>query len=339
MTLGTGRFEGVRPRFLVLFGSIYAVQGVTVAYLFNFNKPYMQAWGVSVEDIGSVQTLALLPMAFKFLVGPLSDRFNVLGFGRRLPYIVVGLAAQAMGLAGLALIDPRGNLAGFGGLAVLTVVGLAFYDTSCDGLVMDVTPAGARARVQSLLWGSRFVSATVFTLLYGGWLGWLGGARYADRLLLASAALTMIPVGLAFSVREPVARSAEGGFAWSALRVMGRPWSLALLAFGGIYGLAGMGVESNLSMHYTAMGLGNGGDVGMLGASPRLAASTFALFMAVTNLSVVGDKLFAEGVMASGGYEGPFVVAGVATLAALPLAWPLSRKGPGVESAIREGGT
>ena len=393
----------VRPLFLVLFASLYAVQGVVVAYLFNFHKNYMAGFGLRDDLIGGVQTLALLPLALKFLVGPLSDRFNLLGLGHRLPYIVLGLIAQAAGLIGLARIDPSRHLPFFAALGVLTVVGLAVYDTCCDGLVVDITPGADRARVQSLLWTSRFVAATVMTLAFGHWLDWLGGPRYADRLLYASAALTLLPAVLAAWLREPPRPADSERFEWSALRVMVRPWSLALLAFGGLYGLAGMGVESNISRHYARIGFGPGGDVGglgacrnlgraagalliplalarlprcgvivlgivglaaaiagqalvhdrteatilalafglaigwddtlfaflaMEGADPRLAASTFALFMAVTNLSVVGDALFARGVTTSGGYTFPLLAAAGVALVCLPLAWPLAQASP-----------
>ena len=393
----------VAPAFLALFASLYAVQGVTVAYLFNFNKTYLQSFGLREDAIGNLQTLALLPMALKFLVGPLSDRVNLFGLGHRLPYIVAGLAVQASGLAGQALLDPRRSFGLFAALAVLTVVGLALYDTCCDGLVIDVTPPEGRARVQGLLWTSRFVAATVFTLAFGAWLGRLGGARYADRLLLASAALTLPPAALALALREPTRAADAERFDWSALRVLGRPWSLALLAFGGLYGLSGMAVESNVSLYYKKLGFDAGGDVGLIGAcrnlgraagalllplavarlrrgwvlaigivalaatvagqaavgdragasalglafgaamgwddtlfsylameaaDPRLAASTFALFMAVTNLSVAGDALFAHGVVASGGYRTPFLLAALVALATLPLARPLSRPAP-----------
>ena len=70
----------------------------------------------------------------------------------------------------------------------------------------------------------------------------------------------------------------------------------------------------------------------MEAADPRLAASTFALFMAVTNLSVVGDALFVRGVTASGGYHLPLLAAAGVALVTLPLAWPLSRPAPVPES-------
>jgi PAT family beta-lactamase induction signal transducer AmpG len=394
---------GVRPAFLVLFAALYAVQGVVVAYLFNFHKNYMAGFGLGDDLIGGVQTLALLPLALKFLVGPLSDRFNLLGLGHRLPYVVLGLAGQAAGLVGLATVHPGRHLGLFAAMGVLTVVGLSVYDTCGDGLVVDLTPPAGRARVQGILWTSRFVAATVFTLVFGAWLDRLGGPRYADRLLFASAGLTLLPAALALALREPPRAADAERFEWSALRVLVRPWGLALLAFGGLYGLAGMGVESNISRHYARVGFGPGGDVGVLGAcrnlgraagalllppavarlpkrgvivlgivalaaavagqtlandrggaaalalafgvavgwndtlfaflamegaDPRLAASTFALFMAVTNLSVVGDALFARGVTLTGGYRLPLLAAAGLALATLPLAWPLSRPAP-----------
>src|SRR5208282_3622560 len=99
-----------------------------------------------VESGADVQSLALLPFILKFLGGPLSDRFNLLGFGHRKPYIMIGLVVQSLGLLGLSLMHPAGNLAGFTALALLTVAGLALYDTCCDGMVIDVTPPADRDR-------------------------------------------------------------------------------------------------------------------------------------------------------------------------------------------------
>ena len=397
-----------RRAYLALFVSLYSLQGVVVAYLFNFNKAYMLASGLPVDRIGEVQTLALLPLAFKFLVGPISDRFNLLGFGHRKPYIMLGLVMQSGGLIGLALFDPGRNLGLFAMMALLTVVGLAVYDTCCDGMVIDVTPASGRATIQGWLWTSRFLAATVFTLGFGYWLGWLGGAAKADRLLLASASLSLIPLTLATLLREPARANDAERFQWLALKVMFRPFSIALLLYGGLYGLTGMAVESNVSLYYGVLGLGAGGDIGALGASrnlgrafgavtlpwalkrfprqlvlavgilglaatiaghvflqnkleagllgfafgaacgwndtvfaflameaadPRLAASTFALFMAVTNLSVIGDALFSKGVVALGGYVEPFLIAAGVTLFAMVLTIPL-RKSPSPVLAV-----
>jgi MFS family permease len=61
-------------------------------------------------------------------------------------------------------------------------------------------------------------------------------------------------------------------------------------------------------------------------SDPRMAASTFAIFMAVSNLSVVGDDLFLEAVHALGGlYRPVFLGASVLAMALIALVPALSR--------------
>ena len=96
------------PRlYLAFFALIYAVQGVTVAYLLNYNKKYMINAGVEERTVAWVQSLVLLTLVFKFLLGPLSDRVSLFGLGHRRPYIVLGLLIQSAALVGLSLIHPN----------------------------------------------------------------------------------------------------------------------------------------------------------------------------------------------------------------------------------------
>jgi hypothetical protein len=244
------------------------------------------------------------------------------------------------------------------------------------------------------------VAATVCTLGFGVWLEWLGGPQRADRVLLTCAGLSLVPLVLDLALPEPRRSADAETFSWSALRVLGKRHSLVLLAFGCLYSVAGMGVESNLSLYYQRLGVGSGSNVGMLGGcrnlgravgavllpigvarmgrravltlgvvglaaaiggqtlvanrstagllafsfgaangwddalfavlameatDPRMAASTFVLFMAVTNTSLVGDALFARGVSVSGGFRAPLMFAAAVALATLVLTGPLSR--------------
>ena len=379
-----------------LFLSLYALQGLIVAYLFNFNKNYMIASGISAVDASTVETIALLPLALKFLAGPFSDRFSPFGLGHRLPYIWLGLLAQSAGLAGLAAIDPGANLGLFAAMALLAVLGLSINDTCCDGMVIDVTPDSQRASVQGRLWTSRFLAATLGTLTFGMWLK---TPLHADRALWVCAAFGVVPLALTLGARESAKLNDADRFRWSALEVMLKPRSLAVLAFGTLYGIVGMGVETNLSVYYTKIGLDPTYDVGQLGAlrnfgraagalmlpfawlklsrrhvmilgiallavsilgqglvegrasagvwtflfgiangwcdamfatlamessSPILAASTFALFMAVTNLSVIGDALFAFSVSQINDFW-TFVATSVLACFALIPAWWLGK--------------
>ena len=392
----------VLPGYLALFASIYALQGVVVAYFFNYNQLFMIAGGVSSENAADAQSLALIPFILKFLAGPVSDRINILGWGHRKPYIVLGLVVQSLGLVGLALVHPGENLVGFTALAVVTVAGLALYDTCCDGMVIDVTPPSDRDRVQGLLVASRAAAAMLCTLGFGHLLEITGnGPGRGSPVLWICAGLGLVPVILALRSAEPRRVYADGSFQWRAFGVLIRPRSLVLLAFGAFYALVGYGVEINLSPFYARALQFREGAIGGLGAAryvgrvlgaallpvvaarlgrswilrigllalaastaaqalisgpwqaalaggafgaangwtdavfyvlameasdPRMAASTYALFMAVTNISVAGGSLFSRlaSVVGKGGqpeYRLAFLITGAFVL----LAWPLIR--------------
>lgn len=398
------RPDRVSPAYLTLFTALYAVQGVVFAYFINFNQGYMKAAGVAADTISGVQALALMPFVFKFLAGPLSDRFSPMGLGHRKPYILAGLILQIIGLLALARIDPGTHLKSFAAVAVLTVVGLALYDTCCDGMIVDITPDGDRARVQGMLMGARFFTATVFSLGFGYWLTVTGtGFGRGYRVLWTCAGMSLVPLALALALPDPGRGPKAEEFRWSALQVLIRPRSLVLLAFGTFYAIVAYGVEINLPVYYDRLGFTQG-DVGLFGAArnlgraagalllpvgaawlgrrwvlrisvvglvlteaaqaligsqvsagvlgfafgaangwteaqfyvlameasdPRLAASTYALFMAVSNLSVTGGFFFSKAVLAFGDrYQPAFVAAAAVTSLALILIRPLSRPKP-----------
>lgn len=402
-----------RPRvsrwYLVLFAMLYALQGVVVAYFFNFNQGYMRAAQppVPVERIGWVQTLATVPLILKFLGGPLSDSVNLLGLGHRKPYIVLGLIVQSIGLVGLTQLDPGTQLGLFTAVAIITVAGLALYDTCCDGMVIDVTPPEDRQRVQGTLVASRFLATMVCSWVFGRWLEITGnGPGRADGVLLACAAFGLVPLVVMLVLPEPQRALDAERFQWKALGALIRPRALLLLAFGALYSTVSFGVEINLRSYYDekqfgegqigtfaslrylgravgaialpllALRLGRRGTllVGVLAlaittagqvfvggsvmavvwgflfgaangwndalfnvmcmeaSDPRMAASTYALFMAVSNVGAAGGGIFSSSVGAVGRFEPVFLAASLVLLFALPLVRPLSRPAPPPDS-------
>ena len=383
-----------RPH-LLLFASLYAIQGIVVAYFFNFNQGYLHAAGVADATIGWVQTIATLPLIVKFLGGVISDRCNFLGLGHRRPYIALGLAMQSAGLIGLTLVYPTRHLAGFTALATLAVAGLSLYDTCCDGMILDVTPVPDRGRVQGTVTASRFAATAVFSLGFGRWLqvGGTGPGR-GDGVIWTCALLAGLPFLQTLLSREPRRGAEAAGFRWSALRTLTRPRAIILLCFGALYATIAYGVELNLSNYYHRLHFGEG-DVGnfaaarylgravgagllpigarrlgragvlwvalaalagstagqglvesrwsagawgfafgaangwtdalfgvmaMEAADPRLAASTYALIMAASNVSVLGSGLFSEAVAGAGGdYRRVFLLAAAFVLLAAPM--------------------
>lgn len=400
----------IRPREFALAMALYALQGVVVAYLVNYNKTYMVQGGVGERLAGLVETAVLMTLVFKFVLGPISDRFSPFGLGHRRPFIVLGLAMQSLGLLGLSLVHPGMHLAGYAAMAFLAVGGLALYDTCCDGLVVDVTPPDDRVRVQGLLQVARFLATMGCTFLFGLWMrGDRIGPGRSDGVLWTCAAMGLLPMALAFVVRERRDGPERSPFDWSALRCLGRPEAIVLLAFGALYGMIGVGVEFNLSRYYHwlgydqdgvglfgalryggraagalllpalkhrlgrrgeltvgilalaattagqaladgpdatgawafAFGMANGWNdalfcvLAMEAADPRMAASTFAIFMAVSNLSVAGDAVFLEAVEWLGrGYRPVFLLAAALVpvlLLLVPALFRLRSKGNSVD--------
>ena len=105
---------------LSMFGLLYFVQGAALAYFRNFQKPYLNNLAIDLDTIGLLTSILLLPFILKIFIGMLSDRVNLLGWGHRKPYIVLGLllAATAFGAAGFVLPDTNLGL-----FAVLIVTG------------------------------------------------------------------------------------------------------------------------------------------------------------------------------------------------------------------------
>jgi len=393
--------DRIRPAELALGVSLYALQGVVVAYLLNFNKSYMIAGGVEERLAGRVETAVLVTLVLKFLLGPLSDRYSPFGLGHRRPFIILGLVLQSWGLVGLSVIDPGVNLLGFAIMAYLAVIGLSLYDTCCDGLIVDVTPPVDRARVQSVLQVARFLTTMACTWGFGVWMAQTGiGPGKSGGVLWTCAGLALPPLGLALFVGERPRPVDSEPFHWSALKALARPHALILLAFGALYGVIGLGAEFNLSRYYLHLGYGQDGvgtfsairyagraagalalpllknrlsrrgtlvvgivalaittagqaSVGgpfstgvwafvfgmangwndalfcvlaMEASDPSMAASTFAVFMAVSNLSVLGDAAFLEAVhWANGRYRPILLGSGCLALGLLALVPLLSR--------------
>jgi PAT family beta-lactamase induction signal transducer AmpG len=132
---------------------------------------------------------------------------------------------------------------------------------------------------------------------------------------------------------------AAGGLllGWTASRLGRRPvLALGILALGGTTA-AQAACAGPVSTGIAALGFGaaNGWTdalfyiLAMEAADPRMAASTYALFMAVTNVSMVGGSIFTRAATALGDHDRPaFVVAGLAVLPLLLLVRRLGAPAP-----------
>lgn len=372
-----------------LFGLLYFAQGAIMSYFASLNAIYLLSFNLSMAQIGQISAIALLPFLLKIFLGMLSDRVNLFGLGHRKPYIVIGLLVQAVALCFVPLVNPGSQFTLFTGLAFITLLGMALYDTCTDGLALDTTPPSEEGALQGVMVGGRALGVVLVSSL----LGLLAQNISWAAAFWLLAGMTLLPLPLVLSTRE-APRPAGREFDWSAFGAFKQPPVIALALLGALYSLiinaasqilnpflqAEFGISiSAAGLFTTAWGLGvvigglAGGRftdllgqrkavtialsvsivsilalsaifatpiawplvilfglafgyyetvyfaVSMHAADPRIAASMFAILMAIANLGT-GIGLALSGTLVDSlGYRTTFIIIAGLNLLALPL--------------------
>ena len=194
-----------------MFALLYFTQGTIQGYFVSINALYLQDNGIDIAKVGIFAAIAMIPFIIKILFGILSDRFNFLGLGHRKPYILIGLAVQALCLILVAQTNPGQHFTAFILLAFFLQMGMAFYDTCTDGLALDITPENEQGILQSFMVGGRAVGIIVSAVV----VGFIAQNISWPVVFYFLAFLTLIPVPLIFFIKETVRTSAQR-FTWSA---------------------------------------------------------------------------------------------------------------------------
>jgi PAT family beta-lactamase induction signal transducer AmpG len=168
----------------------------------------LQAWmtveGVDLSTIG-IFTLVGSPYIWKFLWAPAMDRFVPPFLGRRRGWLVLTQLALGVGIAGMAFLSPRTDLAAIAWLALLVAFASASQDIVVDAYRTDVVsreergPAGALSVVGYRL--AMLASGALALVLVAG-SGWIPALGWRNTYLLM-AVLMAIGVVAAFWGEEP----------------------------------------------------------------------------------------------------------------------------------------
>jgi len=227
-----------------MFGLLYFVQGAALAYFRNFQKPYLNSLNIDLDTIGLLTSILLLPFILKIFIGMLSDRVNLLGLGHRKPYIILGLllAAAAFGAAGFVLPDT--NLALFAILIVIGSFSVALFDSTTDGLAIDITPQPEQGLVQGTMVGGRAIGFIILSLVFGLMVQSQG---YRVVFLIIAAGM-LLPLWWVLQVREARQRDVTQQFQWSAFQMMIQPIFLLFGAYAIIYSIASFGTDGLVTL-------------------------------------------------------------------------------------------
>ena len=182
--------ENKALRMLTLCG-LYVAQGVpwgfvTVTFASWLAKPEQ---GITAEQLGPILAVATLPWSFKFLWGPLMDRFTIRSLGRRRPWIIFAQSMAILILGSMMLIKdlpgmvwtqpPEGTewmqlvfklVPGpLAALILLANVFVSLQDVAVDALAVDLLAENERGVANGLMYASSYFG----TALGGAGLGYI----------------------------------------------------------------------------------------------------------------------------------------------------------------------
>jgi len=160
-------------RLLVLFGTVYFVQGIvepTGCLPAQPVQSQLRMWGFSADQVGRFFGIMGIGWSLKPLIGVISDFFPIAGF-RRWPYLVVSLAATVAAFSALAAWWAPPSSGAFGRIGWLLVgatVGVAMTDVVIDALAVETgQPLGLTGQIQAVQWFALSVAGLVAGSLGG----------------------------------------------------------------------------------------------------------------------------------------------------------------------------
>ena len=272
-----------RPRLAVILALGFS-SGLPLALTGGTLQAWMTVEGVDLSTIG-IFTLVGLPYVWKFLWAPAMDRFVPPFLGRRRGWLVLTQLALAAGIAAMAFLSPRSDLAAIAWLALFVAFASASQDIVVDAYRTDVVSREERGLAGALgVVGYRLamlVSGALALVLVAG-SGWIPALGWRNTYLLM-AALMAVGALAAFWGEEPATANAPRTLREAVVEpfreFFSRPGAVAFLVLLVLYKL-GDAFAGSLT---TAFLLRGGGfsldDVGWANKAVGLAATIFgALF-------------------------------------------------------------
>jgi PAT family beta-lactamase induction signal transducer AmpG len=134
------------------FTILYVAQGLPFGLVTVALPAFLLERGASAAAVGVFVGGAMLPWTFKWLAGPMMDRFTYLAMGRRRPWVL--LAQLGLALTGLTFALFPGALDDLVALTALCFVLNCFgaaQDVAVDGMAMDVLPEDEHGRANAFM--------------------------------------------------------------------------------------------------------------------------------------------------------------------------------------------
>ncbi|MCH1422072.1 MAG: MFS transporter [Candidatus Poseidoniaceae archaeon] len=199
--------DSYRARVITL-SALYVAQGVPWGFITVTMVTFLAAEGADASDLAYLLTLGTLPWSFKFLWGPIIDRFQKPEFGRRRPWILIAQTGMvALLVIMLVVPDLTNNISLLGALFFVYNVFTALQDVSTDALAVDVLQSHEFERVNSYM----FTAKSLGGIIGGAGLGTIIGVVGIRGAFLIQIPLLVIIMMVPLFMRE---RPGEKRFPW-----------------------------------------------------------------------------------------------------------------------------
>ncbi len=160
---------------------LYVAQGLPWGFVTYTLAAWFAEQGMDKATLGATLGVTSLPWSFKFIGGPLIDRFTVRSLGRRRPWILLAQGLMLLTvLAILAVPDLVADIKVLVALLFLHNVFAALQDVAVDALAVDLLEESERGTANGLMYGSKYL---------GGGLGGAGLSKVMAASSLTSAIL------------------------------------------------------------------------------------------------------------------------------------------------------
>ncbi len=153
-----------KPHYTYIFSTNYFIQGVSTSMSAVIIPIYLLIMltkagkTVTATEFAFLASAMTLPWAIKIIFGIISDKYGSKRFGRRKPYVIVPVV-----ISGLCwflipfIIKPENAIIAITIIGLCISTGLAFGDTSIDGMMIDICPKEQLGRTQGFCWGLRSI--------------------------------------------------------------------------------------------------------------------------------------------------------------------------------------
>jgi PAT family beta-lactamase induction signal transducer AmpG len=241
--------EVFRSRRLAVILALGFSSGLPITLTGGTLQAWMTVEGVDLSTIGAF-TLVGLPYVWKFLWAPAMDRFVPPFLGRRRGWLVLTQLTLALGIAAMAFLSPRTDLAVVAWLALFVAFASASQDIVVDAYRTDVVTREQRGLAGALgVAGYRIavlVSGALALVLVGG-SGVIPALGWRNTYLLM-AALMAVGVLAAVWGEEPSAANAPRNLREAVVEpfreFFSRPGAIAFLVLLVLYKLGDAFAES-----------------------------------------------------------------------------------------------